>query len=95
MQIIKTQDVCMKISVSRTTLWRLCQTEDFPKPVRLGPGGRSIGFFAHEIDAWLETQAAEREHAGCLARQRVVLLTDIFVQTSCVLMICMLFPVTC
>ena len=57
MQIIKTQDVCMKISVSRTTLWRLCQTEDFPKPVRLGPGGRSIGFFAHEIDAWLETQA--------------------------------------
>ncbi|MFG7342176.1 helix-turn-helix transcriptional regulator [Stutzerimonas stutzeri] len=51
MQIIKTQDVCTKISVSRTTLWRLCQTEDFPKPVRLGPGGRSIGFFAHEIDA--------------------------------------------
>ena len=22
------------------------------------------------FDAWLETQAAEREHAGCLARQR-------------------------
>ena len=63
----------MKISVSRTTLWRLCQTEDFPKPVRLGPGGRSIGFFAHEIDAWLETQAAEREPAGSLTRQRAKL----------------------
>ena len=70
MRVIKVQDVCDKIAVSRTTLWRLCLTEDFPKPVRLCPGGRSIGFFAHEIDAWLETQAAEREHAVCLARQR-------------------------
>ena len=70
MRVIKVQDVCDKIAVSRTTLWRLCLTEDFPRPVRLGPGGRSIGFFAHEIDAWLETQAAEREHAGCLAHQR-------------------------
>ena len=70
MRVIKVQDVCDKSAVSRTTLGRLCQTEDFPKPVRLGPGGRSIGFFAHESDAWLETQAAEREHTGCLARQR-------------------------
>ncbi|HHW65241.1 MAG TPA: AlpA family phage regulatory protein, partial [Rhodocyclaceae bacterium] len=37
MRVIKVQDVCDKIAVSRTTLWRLCQTEDFPKPVRLGP----------------------------------------------------------
>jgi len=58
MKILRIQEACNKISLSRTTLWRLCQQTDFPKPINLG--GRAVGFLEHEIDRWLESQAAAR-----------------------------------
>ena len=58
LRVIRIQDVCDKIALSRTSLWRLCKTTDFPRPIRLG--GRVAGFLEHEIDAWLEQQAAQR-----------------------------------
>ena len=60
MRVIRIQDVCHKIAISRTSLWRLCKNTDFPKPINLG-GGRIAGFLEHEIDAWLETQASARK----------------------------------
>lgn len=58
MKILRIQETCSKIALSRTTLWRLCQQADFPKPINLG--GRAVGFLEHEIDQWLESQAAAR-----------------------------------
>ncbi len=58
MRVIRTQEVCDKIAVSRTSLWRLCKNTDFPKPIHLG--GKIAGFLEHEIDAWLAAQAAAR-----------------------------------
>lgn len=58
MQVIRIQDVCQKMAVSRTSLWRLSKNSDFPKPINLG--GRVAGFLEHEIDAWLEAKAAVR-----------------------------------
>ncbi len=58
MRVIRIQDVCDKIALSRTSLWRLCKNTDFPRPIQLG--GRIAGFLEHEIDAWLEQQAAKR-----------------------------------
>ncbi len=61
LRVIRIQDVCDKIALSRTSLWRLCKTTDFPRPIQLG--GRVAGFLEHEIDAWLERQAAQRTKA--------------------------------
>ncbi|WP_080708255.1 helix-turn-helix transcriptional regulator [Bordetella bronchiseptica] len=58
LRIIRIQDVCAKIALSRTSLWRLCKHSDFPQPIQLG--GRVAGFLEHEIDEWLERQAAQR-----------------------------------
>ena len=42
LRVIRIQDVCDKIALSRTSLWRLCKTTDFPRPIQLG--GRVAGF---------------------------------------------------
>jgi len=58
LRVIRIQDVCSKLGISRTSLWRLSQSGDFPQPIPLG--GRTVGFLEHEIDMWLEAQAASR-----------------------------------
>lgn len=58
MQVIRVDDVCKKLGVSRTTLWRLRHTPNFPKPIDLGT--RGSGFIEHEIDTWLEDKAEAR-----------------------------------
>lgn len=63
LRVIRIHDVCTKIALSRTSLWRLCKHTDFPQPIQLG--GRIAGFLEHEIDEWLERQAAQRpQHAA-------------------------------
>ena len=39
-----------------TTLYRWIATENFPKPVRLGPN--SIGFVRSDVEAWLAKRQA-------------------------------------
>ena len=56
MRTIRIQEVCNKLSVSRTSLWRLSRQVGFPKPINLG-GSRMVMFLEAEIDAWLEAQA--------------------------------------
>ncbi|MCF7539814.1 helix-turn-helix transcriptional regulator [Pseudomonas petrae] len=60
MRVLRIQDTCSKIAISRTSLWRLCKQDDFPQPISIG-GGRVIGFLEHEIDHWLEARAAARK----------------------------------
>ena len=75
MRLLRIQDVCDQLRVSRSTLWRLCRTEGFPKQLRFGPSGRSVGFFAHEIDDWLDAQAAARDSDQATAREATVVST--------------------
>ena len=56
MRSIRIQEVCNKLSVIRTSLWRLSRQSGFPKPINLG-GSRMVMFLEEEIDAWLEEQA--------------------------------------
>ena len=69
MRLLRIEDVCAQLRISRTTLWRLCRTERFPKALRFGPSGRSIGFFANEIDDWLEAQARARDQNRTTAHE--------------------------
>jgi prophage regulatory protein len=60
MQILRTRQVLDKLRVSRTTLWRLTQGGDFPKPIELSPGG-AVGYVEAEIDAYLERRLKARD----------------------------------
>ena len=59
--ILRSAAVERSIGVSRVTLWRWVKAGRFPKPVQLGP--QAVGWLEHEIDAWLEARAAERDAA--------------------------------
>lgn len=59
--ILRTPKVQERLGVTRTTLWRWVKAGRFPKPVQLGP--QAVGWLEHEIDAWLEARAAERDAA--------------------------------
>jgi len=61
-RIVRLNEVVTLVGVSRSQVYRLLGTGDFPAPKRLGP--RSIGWRYSDIAEWLET----REDAGPGAR---------------------------
>ncbi|MFC7514072.1 helix-turn-helix transcriptional regulator [Herbaspirillum sp. GCM10030257] len=54
--ILRLPQVVQRISLSRSTIYSLIKSGQFPRQVRLGP--RAIGFLSNEIDAWLESRIA-------------------------------------
>jgi predicted DNA-binding transcriptional regulator AlpA len=51
------------IDYDRSHLWRLSKDGKFPKPVKLGPGGR-IAYVANEVDAWIKARVAARDSSA-------------------------------
>jgi prophage regulatory protein len=51
-EMIRLNELKEHLNVSKSTLYRLRKTSDFPKPVSIGP--RAIFFFVEDVDAWLE-----------------------------------------
>lgn len=49
--IIRVKQVQARLGISRTTIWRKVQDGSLPVPVRLST--KSIGWYAHEIEAYL------------------------------------------
>lgn len=48
-----------KVPYSDMHIYRLERAGKFPKRIRLG--ANRVGWLEHEIDAWIEARAAERE----------------------------------
>ena len=48
--LLRPKDVCHTLGISKATLWRLAQTEDFPKPIQMGP--RAIAWHVDAIREW-------------------------------------------
>jgi predicted DNA-binding transcriptional regulator AlpA len=46
-----------KVSLSRTTIWRLVKSHAFPQPIRLTPGRHA--WSAHDVDRWIEAKKSE------------------------------------
>ena len=57
-RILRRADVLRQLSISRTALYAMIAAGDFPKQIRMGP--KSVGWLAHEVDAWLAARMAER-----------------------------------
>ncbi len=57
-KILRMPDLTAKVGMSRPTIDRMVKAGTFPTPIPLGNGTRALGWFEHEIDAWLDERAA-------------------------------------
>jgi len=51
------------LGCSRTNLFELVRSGDFPKPISISPGGKRKAFILEEVEAWIAARAAERDMA--------------------------------
>jgi predicted DNA-binding transcriptional regulator AlpA len=53
-RFITAKEVRELVSLSRTTLWRLCRAGLFPQPVKLSPG--RIAFVREQVEDWMKAR---------------------------------------
>jgi len=53
-QILRMREVIQRIGLSRSTIYKLMENNDFPKPMKLG--SQAIGWRDTEIEAWIENR---------------------------------------
>ena len=58
-EIIRPRNLPAVTGLSRTTIWRLEQSGDFPKRIRLSAG--AVGYRRPEIEAWLASRQTVAE----------------------------------
>ena len=58
-RVIRKSQLLNIIPLSDTTIWRMEKRGEIPKRFTLG--GRAVGWFADEIDEWLDSKAIKRE----------------------------------
>jgi prophage regulatory protein len=61
-QFLRLPQVRERTGLSRSTIYKLQESGDFPKSVALGP--RSVAWVATEIDQWIEDRIARRDAQG-------------------------------
>lgn len=49
--LLRLPSVCAQVGLSKSQLYRLIRTGEFPAPIRLGPN--SVAWPAEHIDAWI------------------------------------------
>jgi len=54
-RFIRTREVLAMIGVGRTTLWKMVQAGDFPRPVRITE--RSSGYLLEAVEQWMRLRA--------------------------------------
>ncbi|RZN25581.1 AlpA family phage regulatory protein [Bradyrhizobium sp. Leo121] len=59
-RVVRAREVCRLIGLSRPTLWRLVQRDQFPKPFRLSSSA-AVGWLETDILAWIAARAAQRD----------------------------------
>jgi len=58
-RILRLPAVIEKSGLGRDSIYRLARKGEFPKPIKLSE--RASGWLEHEVDAFLEKRAAERD----------------------------------
>jgi prophage regulatory protein len=59
MKILKLWEVEQRTGLSRSTIYAEAAKGNFPKPLKLFPGGKASGWLAEEIDEFIQ-RAIER-----------------------------------
>ncbi len=52
-QVLRHHHVCEKLQVSSAKLFSMCAEGLFPRPFKLVPGGRAVGWLQADVDAWV------------------------------------------
>jgi len=58
-RVVRKRELLKMIPLSDVTVWRMEKRGEFPKRFTLG--GRAVGWFADEIDEWLDSKAIKRD----------------------------------
>jgi len=58
-RLLRFPEVQERVGLSRTHIWRLERTGEFPQRVKLGP--RCVAWRASEIEAWIESRTRYAE----------------------------------
>jgi prophage regulatory protein len=61
-RILRLPDAEAKTGLKRSAIYERISKGEFPTPVHLGTKAR--GWLEHELDAWIEAQAAKRRAGG-------------------------------
>lgn len=66
LQVIRHQQVCTKLQLSSAKLFDMVARGQFPKPFRLVPGGRAVGWLKVDVDNWVLSRKADSLQAGAV-----------------------------
>ena len=55
MRVLRLPQVLVRVGLSKSTLWRRINANEFPPPIRLGP--RATGWIEEEVDEWISSRA--------------------------------------
>ncbi len=53
-KILRVADAVQKTGLSRSTIYRLLEAEDFPEPIRLSK--RAIGWTEEQLNGWISSR---------------------------------------
>lgn len=59
MEPLTLKETTARTKLSRTSIYKLINHSDFPKPIKLGT--KCLRFAADEVDAWMESRRAARD----------------------------------
>ena len=57
-RLVRMREVCNKIGVGRSTLYKMIHAGNFPPPKQLG--GRTVAWLESDIDAWIGSRGSTR-----------------------------------
>lgn len=52
--ILRFPQAIKKVGLSKSNIYLKIKNNQFPKPISLSDGGRSVGFIESEIDDWIQ-----------------------------------------
>ena len=55
-RFLRIKAVCELTGLSKSYIYQLCSNNNFPKPIQLIPGGKSV--------AWIESEVRSEEHTS-------------------------------
>lgn len=58
-RLLKLRQVMVMTSLARSTIYRYCADNHFPKPIKLGE--RSVAWIESEVQTWIENKIRQRD----------------------------------
>jgi prophage regulatory protein len=60
LRLLRLPDVISRVGLGRSAIYAAVAAGTFPAPAQLVPGGRSVAWAEHEVDAWIAARLAAR-----------------------------------